>query len=300
MLGLTEFASYSYAFGLVVGGNVVAKKSGSFTASDYKYAYINGAWINGVAPESLAVQDSMLITGVYTTGSEVNVKNKTLRDAVVTANTILYGDGESMVLCNATYTNTRSNSALASDVQYGIYSSTHPLNFTSASGNGVVKRGDAYTCYATEEQCAAVYANLFANEKIRLNGAAVSEDVFRASFTTNAVDTDRTITVNEETVPLKALTINYWEPVWTGVSKTNWVVQPGARIKLVGNTRIGELTIEDPSDVKIDLNGYRLSVAALTVGNEKKRGEFTADTLSVLSGEGSLLVTAGGFSIVIR
>lgn len=300
LLGLTEFASYSYTFGLVVGGNVVAKKSGSFMASEYKYAYINGAWVNGVAPENLAVQDSVLVTGTYTTESEVNVKNKTLRDAVVTANTIMYGDGVSMVLCNATYTNTRLNDPLASYAQYGIYSSTHPLNFTSASGNGVVKRGDAYTCYATEEQCSAVYANLFANEKIRLNGEAVSEDVFRASFTTNAVDTDKTITVNEETVPIKQLTIAYWESVWADVPKADWTVQPGARVKLTKDTRIGALTVADSTDVKIDLNGYNLKVVSLTVDGEKKRGEFTKDTLSILTGEGSLIVGGPGFAIIIR
>ena len=300
LLGLSEFVSYSYTFGLVVGGNVVAKKSGSFTASDYKYAYINGAWINGVAPENLTVQDSVLITGVYTTGSEVNVKNTTLKDAVVTANTILYGDGDSMTLCNATYTNTRDNAALVSDVQYGIYESAHPLNFTSASGNGVVRRGDAYACYATEEQCSAVYANLFATEKIRLNGAAISEDVFCASFSTNAVDTGKSIAVNEETVPLKQLTITYWEPVWTGVAKANWTVLPGARVRLTKDTRIGALTVADATDVKIDLNGYNLKVSTLTVDGEKKKGEFTAANLSILTGEGSLIVGGPGFSVFVR
>lgn len=300
LVGLSEFATYSYAFGLVVGGNVVAKKSGSFMASEYKYAYINGAWVNGVAPENLAVQDSVLITGTYTTESEVNVKGKMLRDAVVTAKTIMYGAGVSMVLCNSTYTNTRLDNPLASYAQYGIYDSAHPLDFTSASGNGVVKRGDAYTCYATEEQCSAVYANLFANEKIRLNGEAVSEDVFRASFTTNVVDTDKTITVNEETVPIKQLTITCWEPVWTGVPKADWAVQPGARVKLTKDTRIGVLTVADASDVKIDLNGYNLKVVALVVNGEKKKGEFAAGDLPMLTGEGSLTVSGPGFAIIVR
>ena len=301
LAGLSEFVPYSYTFGLVVGGNVVAKKSGSFTASDYKYAYINGAWINGTAPKNLAVLDSVLITGTYTTGSETNPKNKTLRDAVVMASTILYGDGASMTLCNATYTNMRDNSALASNVQYGIYESTHPLNFTSASGNGVVKRGDAYACYATEEQCAAVYANLFASEKIRLDGSAVDEDAFRASFTTNVVDTDKAITVNEETVPLKQLTVTYWESVWAGVPKADWTVQTGARVKLTKNTRIGSLDIPDASDVKIDLNGYELKVSSLTIEGEKKKGEFTAESLpAILIGEGKLVVGGSGLAIFVR
>ena len=301
LAGLSEFVSYSYTFGLVVGGNVVAKKRGSFTASDYKYAYINGAWINGTAPKNLAVLDSVLITGTYTTGSETNPKNKTLRDAVVMASTILYGDGASMTLCNATYTNMRDNSALASNVQYGIYESTHPLNFTSASGNGVVKRGDAYACYATEEQCAAVYANLFASEKIRLDGSAVDEDAFRASFTTNVVDTDKAITINEETVPLKQLTVTYWESVWTGVPKADWTIQTGARVKLTKNTRIGALDIPDASDVKIDLNGYELKVSSLTIAGEKKKGEFTAETLpAILIGEGKLVVGGRGLAVFVR
>ena len=298
--GLSEFVTYSYTFGLVVDNAVVAKKSGSFTASDYRYAYVNGAWINGEAPVNLAGTDSVLITGTYVTGNEVNVKNKTLKDAAVTAGTILYGDGESMTLCNSTYTNTRDNAALVADVQYGIYASPHPLNFTSASGNGIVRRGDAYTCYATEEQCAAVFANLFDNEKILLNGAAVGEDVFLASFTTNAVATEKVITVGEETVPLKALTITYWESVFGTGSVSDWSVQPGARVKLTTDTRIGALTVADASDVKIDLCGCNLKVASLVVNGEKKKGEFTAASLSILTGEGRLIVGGPGFSIVVR
>ena len=174
------------------------------------------------------------------------------------------------------------------------------MNFTSASGNGVVRRGDAYTCYATEEQCVTVYANLFANEKIRLNGAAVGEDAFRASFTTNAVDTDKTIMVDEVDVPLKQLTITYLEPVWTGVPKTDWTVQPGARVKLTKDTWIGVLTVADATDVKIDLNGYNLKVVSLFVDGEKKKGEFTAGDLPMLVGEGSLTVSGPGFAIIVR
>ncbi|MBO4710176.1 MAG: hypothetical protein J5727_10415 [Kiritimatiellae bacterium] len=308
---LDENTAYNYAFAIVTNGAVAAFKSASFVASDYEYIYMDGAWLNGAAANlgknatAEGGPDSALIVGTLTvTGQEICPSKKKLKDAVVSANTIVLGEAAdfptaAMELCNSVYVNNKV-ADLVGPAPYGVYACPRAMNFTSASGNGVVKRGDAYTCYATEEQCAAVYANLFANEKIRLNGAAVDEDAFRASFTTNAVDTDKTIAVNEETVPLKQLTITYWEPVWTGVPKADWTVQPGARVKLTKDTRIGALTVADSTDVKIDLNGYNLKVVSLTVDGEKKRGEFTKDTLSILTGEGSLTVSGPGFAIIIR
>jgi hypothetical protein len=90
--------------------------------------------------------------------------------------------------------------------------------------------------------------------------------------------------------------------VWTGVPKTDWTIQTGARVKLTQNTRIGALDIPDATtDVKIDLNGYELKVSSLTIAGEKKKGEFTAATLSgILTGEGKLSVVGSGFTVTIR
>ena len=297
--GLTEFALYSYTFGLVANGAVVAKKSGSFTASDYKYAYIDGSWVNGNAPQTLAMQDSVLITGTYTANGEVNVKNKVLRDAAVTASTLLYGDGYSMTLCNSTYVNTRLGDALTYNVQYGIYQSAHPLDFVSASGSGVVRRGDAYTCYATAEQCASVYDELFASGKIRLAGSDVDETTFSNSFTVESTDAGKSITVDEESIPMYLLKITYWESVLGGGSNSDWTIQPGARVKLSGNTRIGKLSIPDSTDVKIDLNGYVLSVAELAIDGEAMRGSYSSANLGILTGSGTLNV-GSGLVITIR
>ena len=86
-----------------------------------------------------------------------------------------------------------------------------------------------------------------------------------------------------------------------GGSSTDWTIQPGARVKLTKNTRIGALDIPDASDVKIDLNGYELKVSSLTIAGEKKKGEFTAESLpAILIGEGKLVVGGSGLAIFVR
>ena len=61
------------------------------------------------------------------------------------------------------------------------------------------------------------------------------------------------------------------------------------------------MTIADSSDVKIDLNGFRLTVSSLFVDGEKLKGAYTAATLpSVLTGEGTLVVGGNGFAVIVR
>ena len=82
---------------------------------------------------------------------------------------------------------------------------------------------------------------------------------------------------------------------------TDWEIRPGARVKLENNTRIETLTIADADDVKIDLAGHTLTVWTLFVDGEKQKGKFTAATLpSVLTGEGTLVVTGPGSIYVVR
>lgn len=312
--GLTDLTVYHFVVAIVDAESteIIASKSGQFVASDFDYVYMNGAWINGFAAKldkNASAQggpDSALIIGTLSnTGVEVCPSRKKLKDAVLSANTIVLGESESsptasMELCNSVYINNKTGD-LAVTAPYGIYECPRPFNFTSASGNSVIHQGDAYVCYATLDQCVAIYSGLFENHKIRLDGQAVSEEMFRSSFTTNVVDTDKSIVINEESVPLKQLTITYWEPFPASARDADWTVQTGARVKLTKNTRIGALDIPDATDVKIDLNGYKLTVSSLTIAGEKKKGEFTAATLSgILTGEGKLAVGGSGFAVYVR
>ena len=53
--------------------------------------------------------------------------------------------------------------------------------------------------------------------------------------------------------------------------------------------------------MKIDLNGYELKVSSLTIAGEKKKGEFTAESLpAILIGEGKLVVGGSGLAIFVR
>ena len=168
------------------------------------------------------------------------------------------------------------------------------MNFVSLSGNGVIYPACSYTFNATESWSNNVYGLLFDAERIHLGGIKVDQATYESNF--KLVENG---TTGNEATPYN-LTVTYWEPVWTNVPKADWTIQPGARVKLTKDTRIGELTVADATDVKIDLNGYNLKVASLFVNGEKKKGEFTAANLSILTGEGSLVVGGPGFSIVVR
>lgn len=293
--GLTEFTTYYYLVAIVDanGTGILASRAGKFVASNFSHIYDGTSWVVGGEP-AWGTDASVLITGTFSTG-EINPENKVLRDAVMTGTTLANGSGP-LTLINSTYTNNKQNDLANGVAAYGIYNNSYAVNFTTASSDGVIKRGNVYTCYATEAQCGTVYENLFATGKMKLNGETVSQALFDSNFTTNVVVTEL---FDGETI-LNRLTLTYWESVLGGGSSTDWTIQPGARVKLDKDTRVGALNIPDAADVKIDLNGHKLTVSSLTVGGVTMKGEFTSATLGCLTGDGSLSVAGNGLVIVIR
>ena len=296
LTSLTEFTTYYYLVAIVDANSssILASRAGHFVASNYTHIYDGTSWVAGGEP-AWGTDASVLMTGTFSTG-EINPENKVLKDAVMTAGTLANGLGP-LTLINSTYTNNKQNDLANGVAAYGIYNNSYAVNFTTASGNGVIKHGDAYTCYATEVQCGTVCENLFSTGKMKLNGEVVTQALFESNFTTNAIVTELS---DGETI-LSRLTITYWESVLGGGSSTDWTIQPGARVKLTKNTRVGALNIPDATDVKIDLNGHKLTVSSLTVGGVTMKGEYTSATLSsCLVGDGSLTVAGKGLVIMFR
>ena len=291
---VTSLASgnvYNYAFAIVQDNEVKAFKSGLFFASDFDYVYMNGAW-QGNEPATLNTTDSMLFLDAYNNAiNDIAVANTVVSNAAITSTGTLVGNG-TMQVYSSQVTNNKLGDA---DAVCGTWGGATYMNFVSLSGNGVVYPACSYTFNAAEEWKENAYSLLFDAERIHLNGAKVDQATYASNFT--LVQNSET---GNETTPYN-LTVTYWEPVWTGVPKTDWTIQTGARVKLTQNTRIGALDIPDATDVKIDLNGYELKVSSLTIAGEKKKGEFTAATLSgILTGEGKLSVGGAGLSVYIR
>ena len=280
---------YNYAFAIVQDNVVKAFKSGLFFASDFDYVYMNGAW-QGSTPSTLNTSDSVLIMSPYDNGAaDVAVANTVVSNASLRTGTLV-GSGTMQV-----YSSSIVNAKLGdTGAECGTWNGSTYMNFVSLSGNGVIHPACSYTFNATESWSNNVYGLLFDAERIHLGGIKVDQATYESNF--KLVENG---TTGNEATPYN-LTVTYWEPVWTGVPKADWTVLPGARVKLTKDTRIGELTVADATDVKIDLNGHNLKVAALFVNGEKKKGEFTAANLSILTGEGSLVVGGPGFSIVVR
>ena len=281
---------YNYAFAIVQGGVVKAFKSGVFFASDFDYVYMNGAW-QGNDPGSLNVSGSVLILDDYSNAlADLQVAGTVVSNASITSTGTLVGSGTMQV-----YSSQVSNKKLGdAGAVCGTWNGATFMNFVSLSGNGVVYPACSYTFNATEEWKSDAYNLLFnTQERIHLNGAKVDQTTYDASFTL----TENAATGNE-TTPYN-LTVTYWESVLGGGSKADWTIQPGARVKLSGNTRIGKLSIPDPSDVKIDLNGHELSVAGFAISGEERRGTYTSADLGILVGEGTLKI-GYGLAIVIR
>ena len=281
---------YNFAFAIVQNNIVKAFKSGVFFTSDFDYVYMDGAW-QGSIPSTLNTAESVLIMSPYDNEhNNISVANTVVSNASLRTGTLV-NSGPMQV-----YSSSIVNGKLGdTDAVCGTYNGVTFMNFVSLSGNGVVYQACSYTFNATEEWKNNAYDLLFdTQERIHLNGAKVDSGVYASNFTL----TDNGATGNEAT-PYN-LTLTYWEPVWTGVPKADWTVQPGARVKLTKDTRIGALTVADSTDVKIDLNGYNLKVVALFVNGEEKKGEFAAGDLPMLTGEGSLTVSGPGFAIIIR
>ena len=291
---VTSLASghvYNYAFAIVQDNEVKAFKSGLFFASDFNYVYMNGAW-QGNEPATLDSDASVLFLDSYNNAiNDLAVANTVVSNTAITSTGTIKGAGTMQV-----YSSQISNNKLGDvGAVCGTWGGTTYMNFVSLSGNGVVYPACSYTFNATEEWKNNAYSLLFDAERIHLDGEKVDQATYGLNFT--LVQNRET---GNETTPYN-LTVTYWESVLGGGSSTDWTIQPGARVKLTKNTRIGALDIPDASDVKIDLNGFKLTVSSLTVGGVTMKGEYTSTNLSdVLVGEGSLSVAGKGLVIMIR
>ena len=285
---------YYFAFAIVQDNEVKAFKSGLFFASDFDYVYMNGAW-QGNEPATLNTTDSVLFLDAYNNAiNDIAVANTVVSNAAITSTGTLVGNGTMQV-----YSSQISNNKLGdAGAVCGTWGGATYMNFVSLSGNGVVYPACSYTFNAAEEWKNNAYSLLFDDERIHLNGAKVGQATYESNFT--LVQNRET---GNETTPYN-LTLTYWEPFPATERGTDWTIQPGARVKLVGNTRIGALDIPDGADVKIDLNGFNLTVTSLTVGGVQKKGAFTAaDSATLgftLTGDGSLRAAQVGMVISFR
>ena len=297
---LVENTVYNYAFAIVTNGAVAAFKSDTFVASEYDYVYNNG-WVGGAEPANLPASiDSVLFLSDFTTAGEIRLDNKRIIDSTLTAGTMLYG---TLDVVNSTIVNTRKN--MMNQAPYGFYGDLAvPLDFISNSGNGTMRRACSYTFRAVAEQVEAFKVNVIDSGKIKVGGELISSDDSAARFSLEIAADTETDSYDygdgngavEATLLVSTFTM--WEHLPANVSG-DWTFKDGARVKLNRDTKIAALTVETEG-VKIDLNGHNLKVASLFVNGEKKKGEFTAANLSILTGEGGLVVGGPGFSIVVR
>lgn len=280
---------YHYAFAIVKDGAVAAFKAGSFFASDFDYVYMNGAW-QGNEPATLDTTASVLILDAYNNAiNDIAVANTVVSNAAITSTGTIKGNGTMQV-----YSSQITNNKLGDlGAVCGTYDGSTFMNFVSLSAAGVICPACSYTFNATEEWKNNAYNLLFDAERIHLNGAKVDQATSESNFT--LVQNRET---GNETTPYN-LTLTYWEPFPAGASG-DWTVKGGARVKLDRNVSVGELAIES-SDVRIDLNGKKLAVSALTVGGVSYKGTQTSATLpAILVGDGTLEIGETGTVIVFR
>lgn len=290
---LVQDAVYHYGFAIVVDGKVEAFKSDSFLASDYKYVYNNG-WVNGNAPSSLNISDAVLVASDYTTPAEVLATNKTVTNCVLTAAAIFESGLEAV---NARVVATRKNAI--EQVPYDFLGASPSLNFTTMSVAGSVYRAPSYVCRCTDEMLDGYYDSIIAGRRIVFGGETITAEFYGSNFSLQTIGTEEG-SYNNEAVKINVVELAYWEPLPAGSADT-WTFHPGARVKLAKNTHIGAVALNESDDVKIDLNGFNLTVSALTVNGEKKTGVFTSAILpGLLAGDGSLVVGGRGFAVVIR
>ena len=290
--GLADLTVYHFTIAIVNAESteILASKSGQFVASDFDYVYMNGAWV-GEVPVLNTDSQVLFLDGYTTVNGDVNVGNKTVQGVLLRTGT-LTGVGP-LIARSAQVSNTRVDDL--NGAPYGTWNVTAPLfDFYSLSGNGTVLAACSYTFY-TKHTDEDIYGEFFKDNAplFHVNGDAASQSDF-------SIEELGTYNPGEENEYRRVL-LAWWEPFPASERDANWTVQPGARVKLTKNTRIGALDIPDASDVKIDLNGYELKVSSLTIEGEKKKGEFTAETLpAILIGEGKLVVTVPGSIYIVR
>ena len=288
--GLTDLTVYHFVVAIVDAESteILASKAGQFVASDFDYVYMNGAWA-GEVPALNASSEVLFLDSYSTANGNLAVGNKTVQGVLLRTGT-LTGAGP-LVARSAQISNTRTDDL--NGAPYGTWDVTAPLfDFNSLSSNGTIRPACSYTFY-TKRLDEDIYGEFFINKALfYVNGAAASQGDF-------SIEVLGTYNEGEEN-EYRRVSIVWFEPFPASARDADWTIQTGARVKLTKNTRIGALDIPDASDVKIDLNGYELKVSSLTIAGEKKKGEFTAANLSILTGEGSLVVGGPGFSIVVR
>ena len=285
--GLAAYSLHHFAFAIVKDGAVLAFRSGTFLASDFKYVYMNGVWI-GAIPPNLNTTDSVLILSPYNNAlGDVAVANTVVSNATLSSGT-LAGNGTMKVVSSA-IVNIKQNDLGA---VCGMWGGSTYMDLSSSSGDGTIRRACSYTFNATAEWLADAYALLFGAERILLDGAKVDETTYQARFTlvTNAVAETGDTPYN--------VTLTYWEPFPERTTR-DWTIQAGARVKIDRNFSLDDVTVES-SDVSIDLNGFELRAEAMTVDGVKLKGKYTAATLGILKGEGLLEVGIRPTVIVVR
>jgi hypothetical protein len=81
---------------------------------------------------------------------------------------------------------------------------------------------------------------------------------------------------------------------------TEWELSGYGAIRLTRDVTIAKLTIASADRQKVYTDGHTLKVASLTVDGEAKKGVFTANDVSWIVGEGSVVVGKGGFVVFVR
>ena len=288
--GLAAYSLHHFAFAIVKDGAVLAFRSGTFFASEFKYVWKNGVWL-GATPPNLNTTDSVLILSPYNNAiADVAVMNTVVSNATLSSGT-LAGNGTMKVVSSA-IANVKQNDLGAVCGMWGGTSGSPYMDFSSSSGNGTIRQACTYTFNATEEWLNDAYTLLFGEERIHLDGAKVDAATYQARFTlvVNSVAETGDTPCN--------LTLAYWEPFPVRTTM-DWTIQAGARVKLARNVSLGSVTVES-SDVSIDLNGFTLRAEEMTVGGAKLKGKYTSATLGILKGEGVLDVGVRATVIIVR
>lgn len=292
--GLASDSLHHFAFAIVKDGAVLAFRSGTFFASEFKYVWKNGVWL-GSTPPSLDITDSVLILSPYDNGNgDTIVLNTVVSNATLSCGT-LKGlkdvDSGPMKVVSSSIVNPKQGDTGAVCGTWGGANGATYLDFSSSSGNGTIRRACSYMFNATEEWLADAYALLFGEERVHLDGEKVGEATYQTRFTlvTNGV---------AETATPYNVTLTYWEPFPARTTR-DWTIQAGARVKLERNLSLSSVTVES-SDVSIDLNGFALRAEDMTVDGVKLKGKYTAATLGILKGEGLLEVGIRPTVFIVR
>lgn len=284
---LTPYYLHHFAFAIVKNGAVLAFRSGTFFASEFKYVWKNGVWL-GATPPSLNITDSVLILSPYDNATrDTAVANTVVSNATLSSGTFV-GTG-TMKIVSSAIANGKQNDLGA---VCGMWGGSTYMDLSSSSGNGTIRPACSYTFNATEGWLENAYTLLFGEERIHLDGAKVDASTYASRFTlvTNTVAETGDTPYN--------VTLTYWEPFPERTTR-DWTIQAGARVKLERNLSLANVTVES-SDVSIDLNGFAFKAESMTVDGANLKGTYTSSTLGILKGSGQLDVGTRPTILVVR